>query len=68
MATVLRILANGMAALGAPLRKWGYPAASRTSFSDDRRRLYEDYRRVERDLKKSIERVKKENVSETYRR
>lgn len=68
MATVLRMIANGMVALGTPLMKKDYPANSRTPFSDDRRRLLDDYRRVERDLRKSIDKVKRENASETYRR
>lgn len=68
MAPVLRILANGMAALGSPLITRGYPVSSRTPFSDDRQRLLEDYRRVERDLRRSIDKVKKENASETHRR
>lgn len=68
MASVLRILANGMAALGSPLITKGYPENSRTPFSDDRRRLLADYRRVERDLRRSIDKVKQENASETHSR
>lgn len=68
MAPVLRILANGMAALGTPLIRKTFPADSRTPFSDDRQRLIEDYRRIERDLKKSINNVKKEKASEIHLR
>lgn len=67
MASVLRILANGMAALGRPLITRDFPVNSRTPFSDDRQRLLEDYRRVERDLRRSIDKVKNKNASETHR-
>lgn len=65
---VLRSIASGLAALGTPLVCRSYPASSKTPFADDRRNLYMDYRRVERDLKKSIEKVKQQYGSEAHRR
>ena len=58
-AHVLRAIASGLAALGTPLGRRSYPASSKTPFSDDRRNLRMDYARVERDLKKSIEKIKR---------
>ena len=57
MASILRTLATGFASLGAPLVKKEFPAESRTPFSDDRKRLLADYRRVEQDLRKTIDNV-----------
>lgn len=68
MTTVLRSLANGVAALGTPLMRWGFPEQSQTPFADDRKRLYEDYRRVHKDLEKSIEKVKQEHGAKAHRR
>lgn len=57
MTSIFRMLAKGFAALGAPLMKKDFPAESRTPFSDDRKRLLADYRRVEKDLRKTIDNV-----------
>ena len=55
----LRAIASGLAALGKLLGCRSYPESSKTPFTDDRRNLRMDYKRVEMDLKKSIEKAKR---------
>lgn len=62
--SVLRSIAAGLAALGTPLPSRPYPQSSKTPFSDDRRNLRMDCKRIENDLKKSIEKVKRQQTSE----
>lgn len=59
MSEVLRILAEGVAALGAPIvSSRRYQSESDTPFKDDRRNLADDWLCVRKDMSKSIEKVK----------
>lgn len=68
MNNVLRFVSAGVAALGTPWMPRQYPKPSNTPFSDDRKKLHQDYLRVREDLQRSIAKVKEENAAETYRR
>lgn len=68
MNNVLRFVSAGVAALGTPWMPRQYPKSSNTPFSDDRKKLHQDYLRVREDLQRSIAKVKEENAAETYRR
>jgi hypothetical protein len=68
MNNVLRFVSAGVAALGTPWMPRQYPKFSNTPFSDDRKKLHQDYLRVREDLQRSIAKVKEENAAETYRR
>jgi hypothetical protein len=68
MNNVLRFVSAGVAALGAPWMPRQYPKFSNTPFSDDRKKLHQDYLRVRKDLQRSIAKVKEENAAEAHRR
>lgn len=68
MTEVLKMIASGIAAIGTPVARKDYPKLDKMPFTSDRLRLRGDYDKVMSELKKSIETVKKDNGSETYRR
>lgn len=63
-----QIIASGITSLGTPLLRRDFPQEGKSPFSRDRRRLYEDYLKVWKDLQKSIDTVKKENATKAYGR
>lgn len=54
----LTAVARGLAALSSAFGMRAYPAVSRTPFTDDRSRLREDWRQVEKDLGNAVREVK----------
>ena len=68
MTSVLQTIANGIYALRFPVRTWQYQPSSRDGFAEDRYRLYNDHIRVMGDMKKGIDKVKKQHGSEAHRR
>lgn len=68
MTNVLRVVSAGVVALGSPWMPKRYPKFSNTPFSDDRKKLHQDYLRVQKDLRRSIAKVKEENAAEAHRR
>ena len=66
MTKVLNIFASGVAALGTPWISHQYAKQSRTPFADDRQKLRKDYENICQDIRKSIDRVKEQNVSKTH--
>ena len=68
MDKVLQIVATGVCALGTAWHTKSYEMQSSTPFRDDRRHLFGDYLRIREDLRKSINKVKSQDVSKKYGR
>ena len=69
LAAGINLIATSMTALVTPWAQKQFPTTtSRTPFADDRRRLRQDWEKVQGDLKKSIDQVLKEHGAETYSR